>query len=85
VKGNRDVKPNAKPDGKGRKTHQEAIGLTCDQGVKLAMDKSSEELNTLDNIDVLMSNDPETEEPITDEIYTFAEALSMKAEEVTSR
>jgi hypothetical protein len=28
-----------------------------------------------------MSNDPETEEPITDEVYTFAEALSRKAEE----
>jgi hypothetical protein len=31
--------------------------------------------------DVLMSNDPETEEPITDEVYTFTEALSRKAEE----
>jgi hypothetical protein len=31
--------------------------------------------------DVLMSNDPETEETITDEVYTFAEALSRKAEE----
>jgi hypothetical protein len=33
------------------------------------------------HIDVLMSNDPETEEPITDEVYTFSEALSRKAEE----
>jgi hypothetical protein len=33
------------------------------------------------HIDVLMSNDPVTEEPITDEVYTFAEALSRKAEE----
>jgi hypothetical protein len=32
-------------------------------------------------IDVLTSNDPETEETITDEVYTFAEALSRKAEE----
>jgi hypothetical protein len=32
-------------------------------------------------IDVLMSNDPETEETITYEVYTFAEALSRKAEE----
>jgi 2'-5' RNA ligase len=32
-------------------------------------------------IDVLMSNDPETEETITDEVNTFAEALSRKAEE----
>jgi hypothetical protein len=28
-----------------------------------------------------MSNDPETEEPITDKVHTFAEALSTKAEE----
>jgi hypothetical protein len=33
------------------------------------------------HIDVQMSNDPETEETITDEVYTFAEALSRKAEE----
>jgi hypothetical protein len=33
------------------------------------------------HIDVLMSNDPETENPITDEVYNFAEALSRKAEE----
>jgi hypothetical protein len=33
------------------------------------------------HIDVLMSNDPVTEEPITDEVYTFADALSGKAEE----
>jgi hypothetical protein len=33
------------------------------------------------HIDVLMSNDPETEEPTTDVVYTFAEALSRKAEE----
>jgi hypothetical protein len=33
------------------------------------------------HIDGLMSNDPETEETITDEVYTFAEALSRKAEE----
>jgi hypothetical protein len=32
-------------------------------------------------INVLISNDPEEEEPITDEVYTFAEALSGKAEE----
>jgi hypothetical protein len=32
------------------------------------------------HIDVLMSNDPETEEPTTDEVYNFAEALSRKAE-----
>jgi hypothetical protein len=32
------------------------------------------------HIDVLMSNDPETEEPTTDAVYTFAEALSRKAE-----
>jgi hypothetical protein len=32
-------------------------------------------------IDVLMSNDPETEGIITDEVYTFAEALFRKAEE----
>jgi hypothetical protein len=28
-----------------------------------------------------MSNDSETEEPISDEVYTFAEALFRKAEE----
>jgi hypothetical protein len=33
------------------------------------------------HIDVLMSNDPDTEEPITDEVYTLAEALSRKVEE----
>jgi hypothetical protein len=33
------------------------------------------------HIDGLMSNDPETEETITDEVYTFAEALYRKAEE----
>jgi hypothetical protein len=32
-------------------------------------------------IDVLMSNDPETEEPTTEDVYSFAEALSKKAEE----
>jgi hypothetical protein len=33
------------------------------------------------HIDVLMSNDPEKEEPISDEVYTFSEALSRKVEE----
>jgi hypothetical protein len=33
------------------------------------------------HIDFLMSNEPETEEPTNDEVYTFAEALSRKAEE----
>jgi hypothetical protein len=33
------------------------------------------------HIDVQMSNDPEAEETITFEVYTFAEALSSKAEE----
>jgi hypothetical protein len=33
------------------------------------------------HIDGLMSNDPETEEPITEDVYTFAEALSKKAKE----
>jgi hypothetical protein len=33
------------------------------------------------HIDGLMSNDPETEETITDEVDTFAEALSRKGEE----
>jgi hypothetical protein len=33
------------------------------------------------HIVVLMSNDPETEEPITDEVHTFAEALPRKVEE----
>jgi hypothetical protein len=33
------------------------------------------------HIDVLMSNDPETEELITDEVCTFANAVSRKAEE----
>jgi hypothetical protein len=33
------------------------------------------------HIDGLMSNDPETEETITDEVYALAEALSRKAEE----
>jgi hypothetical protein len=33
------------------------------------------------HIDVLMSIDPETEVSVTDEVYTFAEALSRKAEE----
>jgi hypothetical protein len=33
------------------------------------------------HIDSLMSNDLETEEPTTDDVYTFAEALSRKAEE----
>jgi hypothetical protein len=33
------------------------------------------------HIDALMSNDPETEEPLTDEVYTFAEALCKRAEE----
>jgi hypothetical protein len=33
------------------------------------------------HIDVLMSNDPVTEEPITDEVYTFDQALSWKVEE----
>jgi hypothetical protein len=32
------------------------------------------------HIDVLLSNDPEKEGTITDEVYTFAEALSRKAE-----
>jgi hypothetical protein len=32
-----------------------------------------------------MSNDPENEEHITDEVYTFAEALSRKVEEETSK
>jgi hypothetical protein len=35
------------------------------------------------HIDVLMSNDPETEEPTTDEVSTFAEALSRKVEQGT--
>jgi hypothetical protein len=33
------------------------------------------------HINVLISNDPEKEETITDEVYTFAEALSRKVEE----
>ena len=33
------------------------------------------------HIDALMPNDSETEEPFTDEVYTFAEALSKRAEE----
>jgi hypothetical protein len=33
------------------------------------------------HINLLISNDPEKEETITDEVYTFAEALSRKVEE----
>jgi hypothetical protein len=33
------------------------------------------------HIDVLMSNDPEKEKPVIDEVYTFVEALSRKVEE----